>query len=164
MILHRGETLFLQEEQGDLFKLKKGLLKVTRIREDGTVFLFNLLVQEDIFPHHSLLSPTRNYASVSAVITSEVERFSAKSWYEKLEKDPQKYKEVAELLQDTIRKMQERIEMTTVVSRERIPLFRKWLATYCPDQSIEELLTQEEIGQFLGLSRETVNRYLKRGI
>jgi CRP/FNR family transcriptional regulator, cyclic AMP receptor protein len=54
MILNKGETLFLQEEQGDMYCLKRGLLKVIRTRENGEVFLFNLLVPGDIFPHHSL--------------------------------------------------------------------------------------------------------------
>jgi CRP/FNR family cyclic AMP-dependent transcriptional regulator len=34
-----------------------GLLKVTKVRENGDVFLFNILVPGEMFPHASLITP-----------------------------------------------------------------------------------------------------------
>lgn len=162
MELQRGEVLFLQEEQGELFRLRSGLLKVVRIQEDGSQMLFNILVPGEVFPHHSLITPKEYFGSVIAMLPSQLDRIPAGKWYKDLENDPRKYKEVALLLQNTIRQMQQRIEMNRVSIELRIPLFRKWLAVYCPHHPVEELLTQEEIGQFLGMSRETVNRLLRK--
>ncbi|SFJ10676.1 Crp/Fnr family transcriptional regulator [Thermoflavimicrobium dichotomicum] len=162
MILHKGEVLFIQGETGGLYKLKSGLLKVVRLQEDGDCVLMNLLVPGEIFPHHSLFSPKPYFATVSAVITSEVEMIHTEEWYKEVKENPAKQYELARLLEHYLVRMQERVSLTTVPASKRIPLFRKWLQKYCPNQPIEELLTQEEIGQFLGMSRETVNRYLRK--
>ncbi|RAL25809.1 Crp/Fnr family transcriptional regulator [Thermoflavimicrobium daqui] len=162
MNLHKGEVLFIQGEQGDIFRLKNGLLKVVRFQEDGTCVLLNLLTPGELFPHHSLFSPKPYYATVSAVLPSEVQVIPADSWYKELKENPAKQFELAQILERNLVRMQERVSMTTVPTSKRIPLFRDWLYKYCPDHPIEDLLTQEEIGQFLGMSRETVNRYLKK--
>lgn len=79
-----------------------------------------------------------------------------------MEEKPYKYRELTLYLERTLRKLQQRIEMTTVAPKERIPLLKQWLSIYCSISSVEEVLTQEEIGQFLGMTRETVNRHLKK--
>ncbi|PTX64338.1 CRP-like cAMP-binding protein [Melghirimyces profundicolus] len=162
MILHRGEVLFRQGETGDLYRLKSGLLKVVRLRPDGSSLLFNLLVPGEFFPHHSLLSPQPYFATAIAVISSEVEAVPAREWYDSLEKDPVKYREVAVQLQHTLRIIQQRLNIATAPAKERIPLLREWFRRHFGSQSVEEMLTQEEIGQLIGMSRETVNRQLRK--
>jgi hypothetical protein len=44
--------------------------------------------------------------------------------------------------------MQKRIEMTTLPSKKRISFFRDWISMYGKNYEMEEILTQEEIGQF----------------
>ncbi|PEV15987.1 helix-turn-helix domain-containing protein [Bacillus cereus] len=51
--------------------------------------------------------------------------------------------------------------LTTPV-QSRLRLFRQWIQQYFPNQSLETVLTQEEIACFMGLTRETVNRMLKK--
>lgn len=46
LILHKGDVLFRQGEDGPLYFIKTGLLKVVRLEEDGTPFLFNIIVRE----------------------------------------------------------------------------------------------------------------------
>lgn len=162
MRLHRGEVLFIQGEKGDLYRLRKGLLKVTRLQEDGSCILLNLLVPGEIFPHHSLFSQKPYFATVSSVTFSDVEVIPSETWYRELRENPEKQMELARLLEWNLVKMHERVTLTTMPASKRIPLFREWLQKYCPDHPIESILTQEEIGQFLGLTRETVNRYLRR--
>lgn len=152
----------MQGEQGDLYYLESGLIKVVRTQEDGQVILFNIIVPGEVFPHNSLITPAPYYGTTIAMTPCKLKRISAKQWYAELEKNPERYREVAAHLETTLRKVQKRLEMTTVSTAQRIPLFQKWISTYLSDYNIEELLTQEEIGQFLGLRRETVNRYLKK--
>lgn len=162
MILHKGEVLFHQGERGDLYRLKRGVIKTVRLQEDGTSVLFNLLVPGEIFPHHSLISPQPYFASAVAVTTCEVERIPAHDWYRRLEEHPETYRDVAMILQDTLRRIQRRIELTTAPTSRRLSLLRNWLSSYCPGLAVEDLLTQEEIGQLVGLSRETVNRLMRK--
>ncbi len=147
---------------GDLYHLKTGLLKVIRTQSNGDCVLLNLLVPGEIFPHHSLISPKEYHGTVIALLPSEVERIPIHDWYQSLIDKPEKNKEVAAILQDNLRKMQKRIEMTTLPSKKRIPFFRDWISMYGKNYEMEEILTQEEIGQFLGMSRETVNRHMRR--
>ncbi|MFC4076191.1 Crp/Fnr family transcriptional regulator [Salinithrix halophila] len=161
MILHRGEILFRQGEEGYLFHLKSGLFKVSRLQPDGTSFLFNLLVPGETFPHHSLLTPQPYYATAVALTTSEVERIPAEDWYRKLEACPEKYREVALSLQYTLRTVQQRIGFLTAPSSNRLRLLREWLHHHFSSKPVEDLLTQEELGQLLGLTRETVNRLVR---
>lgn len=160
VLVNKGEILFYQGENGDLYHLKSGLLKVVHTHPNGDCSLLNLLLPGEIFPHHSLISPKEYHGSAIAVLPSKVGRIPSRKWYTSLETNPEKYKEVANILQENLRKMQKRIEMTTLPIKDRIPYLKEWLTMYCPGYQIEEMLTQEEIGQFLGISRETVNRHL----
>ncbi|MCK6259304.1 Crp/Fnr family transcriptional regulator [Fictibacillus sp. KIGAM418] len=162
MFLYKGEILFRQGESGPLFELKSGLLKVVRVHEDGTASLLNLIVPGEVIPHHSLISEKDYHGTAMALLPAEVEVIPEKEWYRELSENPEKYREVALLLQTKLRMMQQRIDqLTAVATKERVVLLQNWFRQYFPDMSVKDVLTQEEIGQFVGLRRETVNRVLR---
>ena len=163
MYLTKGETLFRQGEEGPLFRLEKGLLKIVRIHEDGSQVLLNLIVPGELIPHHSLTSPKEYNGSAIALLASEVEKIDPEKWYKSLDEDPKMYKEVAHLLENKLRMIQQRInQMSTLTPEGKVLKLKEWFASYFPDVPVEKVLTQEEIGQFIGLRRETVNRVLKK--
>lgn len=161
MKLSAKEILFRQGEEGNLFRLDEGLIKITRMHSNGKELLLNILASGEVFPHHSLTSHQPYFGTAIALTNCSVEVIPHKHWYQMLS-DNNRYKYVAEILQKSLQRMQTRIILTTAPVCERLPLLREWISTYHPGQLIEELLTQEELGQFLGLTRETVNRLLKR--
>ncbi|MGG1572871.1 Crp/Fnr family transcriptional regulator [Fictibacillus sp. NRS-1165] len=162
MFLHKGEVLFRQGESGPLYELKSGLLKVVRVHEDGTGSLLNLIVPGEVIPHHSLISQKDYHGTAVALLPAEVEVIPEKEWYGDLSENPEKYREVALLLQTKLRMMQQRIDqLTAVATKDRVVLLQNWFRQYFPDMSVKDVLTQEEIGQFVGLRRETVNRVLR---
>lgn len=163
MVIAKGETLFRQGEEGPLYKLEKGLLKVVRVHEDGSQFLLNLIVPGEVIPHHSLTSQKEYNGTAIALLPCEVTLINPNQWYQSLEEDPLKYKEVALLLETKLRMMQQRInQLSTLTPEGKIMKLQKWFALYFPEIAVEKVLTQEEIGQFVGLRRETVNRVLKK--
>lgn len=96
MILHRGEVLFRQGDGGqNLFKVKSGLFKVTRLHENGNMVLFNLLYPGETVPHHSLISPKEAHGTAVAMMKSEVELIPAAEWYRELREKPEKVMEIA---------------------------------------------------------------------
>jgi len=102
------------------------------------------------------------HGTAIALIDSEVEVLPSADWYRGLQANPERYREISVLLQDKLRMMQKRIDQLTAVSpADKISLFQNWLQTFIPGIQIAEILTQEEIGQFIGLRRETVNRLLR---
>lgn len=161
--LKKGEVLFHQGETGPLYCLHKGVLKVIRLKENGTSTLVNLLLPGDIFPHHSLLTPNEYFGTVIAGITCEVEILPNDQWYDQIEHNPEQLQHVALSLQNKLRMMQQRIDqLTAITPSERFLLFRQWFNSHFPNLIIEDVLTQDEIGQFIGVTRETVNRLLRK--
>lgn len=161
LILHKGEVLFHQGQEGPLYFIKSGLLKVVRLQEDGTPFLFNIIVPGETIPHHSLLSPKEYHGTAIALIKTEVEQIQSDSWYAQLRNQPERYADVALLLQDKLRMMQLRIDqLTTISPKERMIRLQDWFSSYLDEIPIYEILTQAEIAHLIGLRRETVNRLL----
>ncbi|MFD0714831.1 Crp/Fnr family transcriptional regulator [Paenibacillus sp. GCM10027626] len=162
MRLHKGEVLFRQGESGPLFRVEQGLLKVVRIHEDGSQFIFNIITPGEVIPHHSLITPKEYHGTAIALTTCEVSIIPASEWYAELEQTADNYRRAASLLQSKLRMMQQRIDQLTAIEpRERLQRLEQWFRSYITDIPFTELLTQEEIGQFLGLRRETVNRLLR---
>ncbi|MCR2805291.1 Crp/Fnr family transcriptional regulator [Paenibacillus soyae] len=164
MLLHKGEVLFRQGEIGGLFTVKRGLLKIMRVNEDGNPFLVNIIVEGETIPHHSLLSPAPNHGTAIALVTCEIERIDPGPWYASLHDDPAKNREIALLLQGKLRMMQQRIDqLTQVAPADKLRKLEEWFRQYIGPDQITGILTQEEIGQLIGLRRETVNRLLRSG-
>ncbi|WP_226002307.1 Crp/Fnr family transcriptional regulator [Paenibacillus sp. BJ-4] len=162
MILHKGETLFRQGESGPLYRLKSGLLKIIRVHEDGSQILVNVIVPDEIIPHHSLISPNPYYGTAITLVSCEIEVLSQKEWYQSLEQDPTQCQAIALQLQDKLRMMQQRIDQLTEVSpAEKLRKLQNWFHSYIAPATLTDVLTQEEIGQFIGLRRETINRLLR---
>lgn len=163
MIVHKGEILFRQGDEGKfLYHVKSGLFKVTRLHENGNVVLFNILYPGETVPHHSLISPKETHGTAIALVQSEVEVIPAQEWYRELMENPERPLQVAALLQEKVRFMQERLDHLTVgTPAERLELLKKWLGQHVHGIPLTDYFTQEEIGQLIGVRRETVNRLLR---
>ncbi|WP_223067181.1 Crp/Fnr family transcriptional regulator [Paenibacillus caui] len=162
MILHKGETLFRQGESGPLYHLKSGMLKINRVHQDGSQILVNVIVPNETFPHHSLISPNPYYGTAVALVTSEIDILPEEEWYRELEKNPERYRFIAKLLQDKLRMMQQRIDqLTEITPADRLRKLQAWFDSYISPTALKDILTQDEIGQFIGLRRETINRLLR---
>ncbi|WP_248930527.1 Crp/Fnr family transcriptional regulator [Paenibacillus hamazuiensis] len=162
MILHKGETLFRQGDTGPLYRVESGLLKIVRLHEDGTTVLINIIVPGEVIPHHSLITPMPYHGTAIALITSEIDVLPSHEWYSSLANDPEKNREIALLLQTKLRMMQQRIDqLTQVTPAEKLRKLQSWFETYISPAALTDVLTQDEIGQLIGLRRETVNRLLR---
>jgi CRP/FNR family cyclic AMP-dependent transcriptional regulator len=163
MILHKGETLFRQGETGPLYRLRSGLLKIVRVHQDGSQIVVNVIVPGEIIPHHSLISPSPYYGTAVALVSCEIDVLPAAEWYAELERDPERCRLIALQLQDKLRMMQQRIDQLTSVSpAEKLRKLQSWFQAYIAPASLTDVLTQDDIGQFIGLRRETVNRLLRK--
>jgi CRP/FNR family transcriptional regulator, cyclic AMP receptor protein len=162
MLLHKGEILFRQGEDGPLFRIKSGMLKIVRIHEDGSQLLMNIILPGEVIPHHSLVSPNIYHGTAIALITTEVEVIQAKEWYAKLQENPENYRDIALLLQDKLKMLQQRIDqLSQVTPMRKLEMLQNWAHIYIAPNNLVDVLTQDEIGQLIGLRRETVNRLLR---
>ncbi|MDF2646123.1 MAG: Crp/Fnr family transcriptional regulator [Paenibacillus sp.] len=162
MKLHKGEILFRQGDTGPLYQLQSGLLKIVRAHEDGNTTLVNIIVPGETIPHHSLISPSPYYGTAIALITCDIKMLPAAQWYEELERSPEHFRVIARQLQDKLRMMHQRIDqLTEVTPAAKLMKMESWFQHYLGASKLTDVLTQEEIGQFIGLRRETVNRLLR---
>lgn len=162
MILHKGEMLFRQGERGALFHLKSGMLKIVRVHEDGSQFIINIIVPGETIPHHSLISPNPYNGSAVALVTCEVDVLPEDTWYQALEQDAERCYQIALQLQNKLRMMQQRIDqLTEVTPAEKLRKLEGWFQHFIAPATVTEVLTQDEIGQLIGLRRETINRLLR---
>jgi len=162
MLLHKGEILFRQGESGPLYHLRSGLLKIVRVHQDGSQFLVNIIVPNETIPHHSLMSPKPYFGTAVALVTCEIDVLPDTQWYQELENDPDRCRTIALQLQDKLRMMQQRIDQLTEVSpAEKLRKLQSWFHAYIAPATLTDVLTQDEIGQLIGLRRETINRLLR---
>ncbi|REE91360.1 CRP-like cAMP-binding protein [Paenibacillus taihuensis] len=162
MILHKGEMLFRQGETGPLYHLKSGMLKIVRVHEDGSQFIVNIIVPGETIPHHSLISPNPYNGSAVALVTCEVDVLPEAAWYQALEQDAERCHQIALQLQNKLRMMQQRIDqLTEVTPAEKLRKLAAWFQQFIAPATLTEVLTQDEIGQLIGLRRETINRLLR---
>ena len=162
MILHKGEVLFHQGDSGSLYRVRKGLLKIVRIYDDGHQILMNIVVAGEVIPHHSLVSPNLYHGTAIALVTCEIERIPSHQWYSELEQHPERYREIALLLQDKLKMMQQRIDQLTQLKPiNKLEMLQSWFDSYIAPAQLTDILTQDEIAQLIGLRRETVNRLLR---
>ncbi|GBF72125.1 Crp/Fnr family transcriptional regulator [Paenibacillus sp. 598K] len=154
--------MFRQGESGPLYTLVSGMLKIERIHENGTSILMNIIVPGETIPHHSLISPQPYHGTAIALVTSELETIPSQDWYRELELHPAKALDIAKLLQTKLRMMQQRIDqLTHTAPADKLAALQDWFAQHIGPQPLTNVLTQEEIGQLIGLRRETVNRLLR---
>jgi CRP/FNR family cyclic AMP-dependent transcriptional regulator len=162
MLIHKGETLFRQGDSGPLYHLKKGMLKIVRLHEDGNSILLNIIVPNEMIPHHSLISPNPYHGTAIALVTCEIEILPAAEWYKELERNPELFRTIALQLQSKLRMMQQRIDqLTEAAPAEKLRKLQQWFQLYIGPANLTDVLTQDEIGQFIGIRRETVNRLLR---
>ena len=162
MLLHKGEVLFHQGDNGPLFRIKSGMLKIVRIHEDGSQILMNIILAGEVIPHHSLVSPNPYHGTAIALMSSGIEVIQAKSWYSNLQENPEAYREIALLLQNKLKMLQQRIDqLSQVTPMRKLEMLQDWAHNYIAPNSLIDVLTQDEIGQIIGLRRETVNRLLR---
>ncbi|WP_270171011.1 Crp/Fnr family transcriptional regulator [Paenibacillus sp. SYP-B4298] len=164
MLLHKGEVLFRQGDIGPLYQLESGMLKIVRLHENGHQMLMNLITPGEVIPHHSLITQQPYHGTAVALTTCEVTLLPAAAWYQSLLDEPGKSVDIALKLQNKLRMMQQRIDqLTHPEPAQRLAKLQGWFEQYLslPSGQLTDLLTQEEIGQLIGLRRETVNRLLR---
>src|SRR5690606_17556304 len=102
------------------------------------------------------------HGTAIALIPCEIELLPAKEWYAALTNNPEKSMEIAMLLQSKLRMMQQRIDqLTQVTPADKLSKLQEWFEAYIAPAALTDILTQDEIGQLIGLRRETVNRLLR---
>ena len=167
-IYEKGKMILLEESEGEtFFIILSGVVKVTRLSDDGREVILAILGESDFFGEMSLLDGEGRSANIVVNEKSEVVTLSRRDFLDCLQKYPKIAIALLEELAVRLRKSDQHIESLSLSDSEQrigITLIRlaEELGTIKQgDVNVKNLPFQQDLANMAGTSRETVSRTLK---
>ena len=166
--LARGDTVFAEGEQGDsLYIVLSGKVKIGRHAADGRENVLAIMGPSDMFGELSIFDPGPRTATAVAVTDARVARLrhaALKPW---MKERPQIAEQLLRVLARRLRRTNDALadmiftDVPGRVAKNLLQLAHRFGARE-PDGTLRVThdLTQEELAQLVGASRETVNKAL----
>jgi CRP/FNR family transcriptional regulator, cyclic AMP receptor protein len=165
--LARGEHLFLEGQDGDrLFVVLDGKLKLTHAAADGRENLLSVLGPGEMFGELSLFDPRPRTSSASAVTDATLAALAHDALLPWLLQHPESSLHMLQALARRLRRANDvtsDLVFTDVpgrVAKNLLDLADRFGEQERDGLHVHHDLTQEELAQLVGASRETVNKAL----
>ena len=165
--LARGEVLFEEGDAGDtMYVIIRGKMKLGRKSTDGRENLLSVLGPSEMFGELSLFDPGPRTATLTAVgdtTVYEVGHAAVVNW---LEANPTVAKHLLEALARRLRRTNDALadlvfsDVPGRVAKALVELSTRFGEQTSDGVRVGHDLTQEELAQLVGASRETVNKAL----
>jgi CRP-like cAMP-binding protein len=165
--LRRGEILFREGDAGDkLYLVSEGKVKLGRTSSDGRENLLAVLGPGQMFGELTLFDPGPRSATVTAVTDCELLSLSHEDLQRWLEGRPGVARGLLVQLASRLRRANDVVadlvfsDVPGRVAKALIDLANRFGRTADDGIHVHHDLTQEELAQLVGASRETVNKAL----
>nr|WP_218902731.1 Crp/Fnr family transcriptional regulator [Streptomonospora nanhaiensis] len=165
--LGRGQTLFSEGDEGDrLYVILSGKMKLTRAAVDGRENLLSVLGPGEMFGELSLFDPRPRTASAVAVTDAVLAGLGHDDLRPFLAQQPQVSLQLLKALASRLRRTNDVMSdlvFTDVPGRvagQLLDLAERFGKEGEDGLHVHHDLTQEELAQLVGASRETVNKAL----
>ncbi|MCD6638499.1 MAG: Crp/Fnr family transcriptional regulator [Nocardioides sp.] len=165
--LRRGDVLFHEGDSGDrLYIVLDGKVKLGRSSADGRENLLAIMGPGQMFGELSLFDPGPRSATVTAVTDATFGSLSHEDLLKWLEGRPQVARGLLTQLASRLRKSNDVVsdlvfsDVPGRVAKALIDLADRFGRTADDGVHVHHDLTQEELAQLVGASRETVNKAL----
>jgi CRP/FNR family transcriptional regulator, cyclic AMP receptor protein len=165
--LERGERLFAEGDDGDrLYVVLEGKLKLTRAASDGRENLLSVIGPGEMFGELSLFDPRPRTSSASAVTEARLAALPHDKLLLWLEGQPEAALHMLRALAQRLRRANDvmaDLVFTDVpgrVAKQLLDLAGRFGDEQPDGLHVNHDLTQEELAQLVGASRETVNKAL----
>ena len=163
----KGQTLFKEGEPGDrLFVILEGKLKLGTSSGDGRENLLNILGPSEMFGELSLFDPGPRTATATAVTDARLLALAHDQVIGWVTKHPQVSLQLLARLSQRLRRTNESLadlvfsDVPGRVAKAIMDLGARFGVTKDDGLHVNHDLTQEELAQLVGASRETVNKAL----
>ncbi|MHC9295411.1 Crp/Fnr family transcriptional regulator [Mycobacterium sp. LTG2003] len=163
----RGKVIFVEGEPGDtLFIITSGKVKIGRKSVDGRESLLTLMGPSDMFGELAIFDPGPRTSTVTAltdVHAVTMSRSVLRSW---IADRPEIAEQLLRVLARRLRRTNDNLSdliFTDVpgrVAKQLLYLAQRFGSREGGSLRVDHELTQEEIAQLVGSSRETVNKAL----
>jgi CRP/FNR family transcriptional regulator, anaerobic regulatory protein len=157
MTVGREQTLFVEGDPAECyFKVVKGAMRSCRLLADGRRHIGDFFLAGDFIG----LDAVENYSfSAEAVAPTTLIRYARRKVDALAEHDPRVAKSFVEIMRASLLAAHDRMTLLGRMSAmERIASFLINLADRSKDARIELPMTRTDIGDYLGLTMETVSR------
>ena len=165
--LHRGEVLFHEGDSGDrLYIVTDGKVKLGRTSSDGRENLLAILGPGQMFGELSLFDPGPRSATVTAVTDTSFVSLSHEDLLRWLDGRPMVARGLLAQLAGRLRRANDVVadlvfsDVPGRVAKALLDLADRFGRTADDGIHVPHDLTQEELAQLVGASRETVNKAL----
>jgi CRP/FNR family transcriptional regulator, cyclic AMP receptor protein len=165
--LNRGDHLFLEGQEGDrLYVVLEGKMKLTRAAADGRENLVSVLGPGEMFGELSLFDPRPRTSSASAVTDATLAALAHEALRPWLRERPEVSMHMLQALARRLRRANDLnadLVFTDVpgrVAKNLLDLADRFGEQENDGLHVHHDLTQEELAQLVGASRETVNKAL----
>jgi len=165
--LPRGEALFAEGDAGDrLFVITAGKIKLGRTSADGRENLLTVLGPGEMFGELSLFDPGPRTATATAVSDAELVGLGHADLQAFLTGRPEVARHLLQALARRLRRTNDSLadlvfsDVPGRVAKALLDLSRRFGRQTDAGVLVAHDLTQEELAQLVGASRETVNKAL----
>ncbi|MBA2455451.1 MAG: Crp/Fnr family transcriptional regulator [Nocardioidaceae bacterium] len=165
--LARGEALFREGDSGDrLYVVTEGKIKLGRTSADGRENLLAILGPGQMFGELSLFDPGPRSATATAVTDATIRSLSHSELSRWLDSRPDVARGLLNQLASRLRRANDVVadlvfsDVPGRVAKALLDLSRRFGRSADDGIHVHHDLTQEELAQLVGASRETVNKAL----
>jgi CRP/FNR family transcriptional regulator, cyclic AMP receptor protein len=165
--LARGEHLFLEGQDGDrLYVILDGKMKLTRAAVDGRENLLGVLGPGEMFGELSLFDPRPRTSTASAVTDATLVALAQDALRPWLRERPEVSLHMLQALARRLRRANDVVadlvftDVPGRVAKNLLDLADRFGQQEKDGLHVHHDLTQEELAQLVGASRETVNKAL----
>lgn len=165
--LRRGEVLFVEGDEGDrLYIITEGKIKLGHSSEDGRESLLAILGPGEMIGELTLFDPGKRSTTATAVSPASMLCLDHSDLVQILDTNPEVAKHLLRALAQRLRRTNESLsdlvfsDVPGRVAKALLDLAERFGAPADDGTHVPHDLTQEELAQLVGASRETVNKSL----
>lgn len=160
----KGEIVFSKGDEGfGLFGVARGRVKISALSSEGKEITFNIVGPGDVFGEIALLDGLPRTADAIALEPCELVALDRRDFLTVLGQDPVAALKMLEVVSRRLRRTSEQVEALTFRTAPA-RLAQALLGLIGPgaeNGSAQIAITQRELGQAAGLSRESTNKLLR---
>ncbi|MCL6442325.1 MAG: Crp/Fnr family transcriptional regulator [Alicyclobacillus sp.] len=161
----RGAYVFMEgQEREAVYFIRRGLIKVLKVDEEGREHIVNILGRGMMFPHVGFFQDTPYPGTAQAMEPSILFSIRCKQFDDLLIENPEIARKVMRVMGERILMLQSKLqELASFDSHDRVvALLRHFAEEHgepCPDGVHVKLpITHGEMAHMIGMTRESVNR------
>ena len=163
----RGETVFAEGEEGDtLYIVLTGKVKIGRRATDGRENMLSVMGPSDMFGELSLFDPGPRTATATVVTEARLASLAHASLKPWITDRPEIAEQLLRVLARRLRRTNDALadliftDVPGRVAKQLLELSERFGSEEPDGTRVHHDLTQEELAQLVGASRETVNKAL----